>query len=299
MNMPMNYTHNNKAAAWSPAAHLNEGAENDSWVTSYMDILTLMLTLFVLLVAYQMHSKSSQETQQETQSAQEPATAAQTAAVAPMTEPQQPSVKHTEHDDLVAQVSLTATPQPAIELTETTPVPANPPSAETNPLAEASAAPAIDVSGLEAALRSALSESIPPVEILPDGFAVALSEQILFAPGSTAISGQGQDVLRNIAPALAEFSGEVFIEGHTDNSPITTTLFPSNWELSTHRATSVTRLLIEFGLSPTRMRAVGFGDTHPLADNQTPQGRAANRRVSLIVKLPAEKAASAELPATL
>lgn len=303
MNTPFSHAHTGKALDWSPTSHLNNGTEKDSWVTSYMDILTLMLTLFVILLAYQMHANSAQDTQQSNQAKQQARSAPQTVAATALPSIDSETI-HVEKIQPTAVAALAGYSELAPPAQDDAPVsdaamisdpvaetdvaltPTEQPTASPEQLAEAQAS-TVDVSAVEAALHTALGASIPPVEILPNGFSIALNEQVLFAPGSASVSAQGEDVLRNIAPALAEFEGEIFIEGHTDNRPITTAHFPSNWELSTHRATSVTRLLIAFGLPPARMRAVGFGDTQPVADNQTAQGRAANRRVSVVVKLPA------------
>lgn len=73
------------------------------------------------------------------------------------------------------------------------------------------------------------------------------------------------------------------VEGFTDNVPISTVLFPSNWELSTARAASIVRLLAMDGVDPSRLAAVGYGEFQPVADNATPEGRARNRRVVLVV----------------
>jgi chemotaxis protein MotB len=92
------------------------------------------------------------------------------------------------------------------------------------------------------------------------------------------------------------------VEGHSDNQPINTRQFPSNWELSTRRATSVLRALVRDGVDQERLRAVGYADTRPLKPNSTPQGRAANRRVELILQIqphhPDEPAAAARPAAT-
>jgi chemotaxis protein MotB len=92
----------------------------------------------------------------------------------------------------------------------------------------------------------------------------------------------------------------VSVEGHSDNQPINTRQFPSNWELSTSRATSVLRALMRDGVKQERLRAVGYADTRPLKPNSTPQGRAANRRVELILQIQphyADEPAAAAKPA--
>jgi chemotaxis protein MotB len=90
-----------------------------------------------------------------------------------------------------------------------------------------------------------------------------------------------------VAIALRNEPGPVAVEGHTDNVPIHTAMFPSNWELSTGRATSIVHYLIDqVGFDPTRLSATGFGQFRPDADNSTPEGRLRNRRVDLVLLLP-------------
>ena len=73
------------------------------------------------------------------------------------------------------------------------------------------------------------------------------------------------------------------IEGHTDNLPIASTIFPSNWELSSARASSVTRLFVENGVAPQRIEVIGYADNRPVDTNDTPEGRARNRRVTVMI----------------
>jgi chemotaxis protein MotB len=95
-----------------------------------------------------------------------------------------------------------------------------------------------------------------------------VTDEVLFAPGSADLAAQGRTVLDALVPALRSFDNSLAIEGHTDDRPIATSRFPSNWELSTSRATSVLRYL---------------GAERPIGDNGTDDGRAANRRVELVV----------------
>jgi chemotaxis protein MotB len=119
-----------------------------------------------------------------------------------------------------------------------------------------------------------------------------VTDQVLFRPGSDAVTGVGVDILGPIAAALTDLPNEISVEGHTDDVPINTARFASNWELSTARATSVLRLVQEAaGLPPNRLSAAGYADTHPIADNSTPQGRAANRRVEIVVHSLVDEAA--------
>ena len=121
-----------------------------------------------------------------------------------------------------------------------------------------------------------------------DEIRITLDQQILFDPGSTAIRKSGQETLRRISDVLAQkyFQNEIRVEGHTDNTPPTRikARYPTNWELSTARACVVLRSLIDArAAEPGRAAAVGYGDTRPVADNATDDGRRQNRRVEVVV----------------
>jgi chemotaxis protein MotB len=91
------------------------------------------------------------------------------------------------------------------------------------------------------------------------------------------------EVLRLVMANLEDIPNDLAIEGHTDSRPISTTRYPSNWELSTSRATSVLRYMELQGFDHTRLSAGGYGDTRPVADNATPDGQSLNRRVEIVI----------------
>ncbi len=105
-----------------------------------------------------------------------------------------------------------------------------------------------------------------------------------FDSGSDLLRPEGRELLDALAEDLTSMSNLIRIEGHTDNVPIKTVRFPSNWELSTARATSIVAYLIEkFGFNPAKLSGSGFAENYPIASNDTPEGRARNRRVDIIV----------------
>lgn len=112
-----------------------------------------------------------------------------------------------------------------------------------------------------------------------------IQDKILFESSEAMLVGAGEALLKQLAPLLQSSAGIIYIEGHTDNRPINTAEFPSNWELGALRATSVLRYLASNGLDVARLRAVSYADTKPVADNNTVQGREKNRRVSIIIKI--------------
>lgn len=122
------------------------------------------------------------------------------------------------------------------------------------------------------------------VRIVRNRMVVELAENILFDSGRSDLKAEGKTALTEVASVLASISGREFqVTGHTDNVPIKSTKFPSNWELSTGRAVTVTRFLAENGVPSERVSAAGFAETQPVASNDTPEGRAQNRRIEIVL----------------
>lgn len=111
-----------------------------------------------------------------------------------------------------------------------------------------------------------------------------ISNEILFASGQADLSAPGEALIDRLAEVLQEGYYRIAVEGHTDDLPISTARFPSNWELSSARASSVVRRLAAAGVEPVRLRATGFAETRPLASNINAEGRALNRRVELVLE---------------
>ena len=117
-----------------------------------------------------------------------------------------------------------------------------------------------------------------------EGVNLSLENSILFKPGRADIDPGGTGVLDRIAAKLKTLPNRIRVEGHTDDVPIATELYPSNWELSVARAVNVLKYLVKAGpILPVRMSAVGYGASKPLYSNATAQGRAGNRRVEIIL----------------
>lgn len=205
------------------------------WLVSFVDILTLLLTLFVLLLAF------NQISQQE-----------------------QP--RHT----------TPPAPTPAAPLARDDPLPQQPPAAE----------PSADFT-IPQDIRDKVDMLTTSNEVN-----LVIKDDVLFDEGSPDLKATGAAVLERISQLLAQNDYPVSVEGHTDNIPIHTAQFPSNWELSTFRATTVTRYFIDHGIAVDRLRAIGYADTHPIADNGTAAGRARNRRVSLVIHVNESPAAT-------
>ncbi|MCB5187981.1 flagellar motor protein MotD [Methylobacillus caricis] len=115
------------------------------------------------------------------------------------------------------------------------------------------------------------------------GVRIDIYDNLLFTPGSSEIKQDAVAPINDIAQVLLQTNYDIQVEGHTDNVPIQNSQYPSNWELSATRASSVVRQMIKEGITDTRLSAVGYSDTQAIADNTTEEGRAKNRRVSIMV----------------
>jgi len=128
--------------------------------------------------------------------------------------------------------------------------------------------------GIQAKLVSSIEER---------GLVVSIQETLLFESGSADVTTRARQILGNITTVLASAPNQIRVEGHTDNLPIHTTQFPSNWELSVIRSTNVVEILQNAGITPSRLSAVGYGEYRPIASNENADGQGRNRRIDLII----------------
>ncbi len=112
---------------------------------------------------------------------------------------------------------------------------------------------------------------------------IELNSALLFGSGDAMPSDIAFNIIEKVANIIKPFANPVHVEGFTDDQPIRTAQYPTNWELSSARAASIVRLLAMEGVNPARMASVGYGEFQPIASNTTPQGRAQNRRVVLVI----------------
>jgi len=137
---------------------------------------------------------------------------------------------------------------------------------------------------LEQRLSNQVAQHTVSLQMGRDGLVISLREAGFFDSGSAAPRPETLATLREIATSLSRTPYDLRIEGHTDNVPIHTASFDSNWELSSARATRIARLFLELdAITPDRISAAGYAEFHPVASNDTPEGRATNRRVDLVV----------------
>lgn len=125
------------------------------------------------------------------------------------------------------------------------------------------------------------------------GIVLRAKDRVLFGSADVALDPEGIPILDAVASLCEGFEGHLSVEGHTDDRPIDSRMFPSNWELSGARAAAVVRYLLEAGVPPSMLHVSGYADTHPVASNASEQGRAQNRRVELVFEHPARDDAAA------
>jgi chemotaxis protein MotB len=136
---------------------------------------------------------------------------------------------------------------------------------------------------LEQALQALVDADLVAIRRHEFWLEVEVRTDILFASGVATLSNKANPALDALALTLAKYPNPVRVEGHTDNQPINTQHFPSNWELSAARAASVVHRFSRHGISPSRLSVIGFGEFRPAQDNKTVTGRDANRRVVIVI----------------
>ena len=122
------------------------------------------------------------------------------------------------------------------------------------------------------------------VKMVNGRMTVALSTDILFSSGSAKLSAEGIKAVKEVSSLLKSLEGRKYqIEGHTDNIPMKSDVYPSNWELASARALSVVKTMIDAGLPADQISGATYADTQPVADNSTPEGKKLNRRISIVI----------------
>jgi len=136
---------------------------------------------------------------------------------------------------------------------------------------------------LEETLESFIDDKLVSVKRNDYWIELDMNSELLFLSGEATLSKKAQPALKKIAEVINALPNAINVEGHTDDIPIGTLKFPSNWDLSSARATSVVQEFVKEGIDPTRLSAIGYGEFHPIGDNKVEEGRFKNRRVTLVL----------------
>jgi len=135
----------------------------------------------------------------------------------------------------------------------------------------------------ESKLKTLIGKGLVTVEVTDEWIELSLRNNLLFTSGDALPVDAAFTLIDSISEILKDYPNAIVVEGFTDNIPIRSDVYPSNWELSAARAAAMARLLIMGGVGPQQVAAVGYGEYQPLADNSTTAGRARNRRVVILV----------------
>ncbi|MDB5778340.1 MAG: hypothetical protein JWP93_705 [Polaromonas sp.] len=228
-------------------------AEEEGWLLAYLDVITLLLVMMVVMLAFAgsgPHGLPASGT---------------------------PGAGHMPASGAIPVLGIPGSAAPI-------PLPVPMPTAGSEPAPEPGIAPAPDL--LASLALDPLDKNIEVI-VSKGTVSFRISSEVLFNSGEATLSEAGRGVMSRLVPTLGKVPGyRVVVEGHTDNMPIQTERFASNWELSTGRAASVVRHFQGQGIEAARMRATGYADTRPIASNDTAQGRATNRHVVVILEAP-------------
>lgn len=243
-----------------------EAHNSERWVLSYADFVTLLFAFFVVMYAISSVNEGKYKT---------------------LSESLNNAFSNNENMGAVPQpIQIGSVPmviQPIqLENISTSPVQSdNPPQLseeiqrERRLLAEVS-------DRFEAVLQPFIEDELVTIKKYDYWVELEMNSELLFLSGEAELSKKAIPVLERVAAVIKNLPNPVNVEGHTDNLPIDTVKFPSNWSLSSARAASVVQEFIRDGIDPIRLSAVGYGEFHPIADNKDDEGRFKNRRVSVV-----------------
>ena len=233
------------------AEHEEEHGNHERWLLTYADLITLLLALFMMLYAMSVLDLRKYQAFQEAFT-------------------QGMGGHKTQANDIAPE-----TPNP-VTIPSATPVPDASKALDQEELKKLK-------KKLEKQLKDAGLQDEVQLELQSRGLVMNVVSGVLFDSASATLTKQGEALLGSLEVVFASVSNQLVVEGHTDPRPISSSQFPSNWELSTARATAVLRDLIKEGIRDTRLSAAGYADTRPRASNATETGMARNRRVDIVI----------------
>lgn len=238
----------------------SEGENHERWLVSYADFITLLFAFFVVMYSissvnegkYKVLSKALGTVfGVEQPSVQMPDAAVDAVLSQPVTVPLDPTRERLRRE-AVRALQKAASQQRVYD-------------------------------ELAISLQEWTDRGLVDIRMNGDRIEVDMKARLLFSSGDVRLSADAMNALRQVARSLVAIPNPIQVEGHTDNVPIANAVYRSNWELSAARAASVVQFLQSQGVDPRRLAAVGRGEYHPIADNNSEEGRARNRRVTLLI----------------
>lgn len=265
---------------------VEEHVNHERWLVSYADFITLLFAFFVVMYSISSVNEGKYRVLSDT-------------LEAVFTDPARSKDPIQVGDLLRGEGKQTAEPKAKenpINVLELTPIEMPtplPPDILPSELIDNNTPPPVDdeiirtIKDISKQLNKALADLIANDDVIikqgEDWLELEMKSNVLFYSGEARLETTAVPIIGKVATILSTSANPIQVEGFTDNNPINTPKFPSNWELSAARAASVVHLLDRYGLDPSRMSAIGYGEFQPIADNSTEEGRQKNRRVVLVV----------------
>lgn len=250
-----------------------EGDNHERWLVSYADFITLLFAFFVVMYSISSINESKYRIFSESLNI---------AFIQPLT----PTTRYVEPSQLIVTPG-TPVPQASSILTSRNKVLVDKYTAQLGKQQrEIEERMKKLSSGLNQAMAALIRQHLVNINLTKRGVVVDISARTLFDTGEATLHPGSLGVLRAVAEVLGKEDFPIEVEGHTDDTPIATEQFPSNWELSSVRASSVARILIANGIPEERLAVVGLASNHPLAPNNNPENRSKNRRVTITIASP-------------
>lgn len=288
----------NSAQAINDLLSLTERRQPPNWLLTYIDVFVLIVMLVVTLVSLSTFETPTPKLQGKTESVvkkkhpepkPEPIKPSETITAAATPEPSTPDTMESAalipeeeddldvyfEDELLAAIEQEPT-SPDLNIQPTSEERTEPPKPEEEASIQQQLSDRLKQLGLDDSINMTVTQDYAQLEI---------QDNILYRSSEANLTENGQSILTKLTPLLKQTLGLIYIEGHTDNRPINTLQFPSNWELGAARAASVLHFLASKDIAANRMRAVSYADTQPVAENDSDEGRQKNRRVNIVIKL--------------
>jgi chemotaxis protein MotB len=247
-----------------------EHENHERWLVSYADFITLLFAFFVVMYSISSVNEGKYRVLSDSLMA---AFRSSPKTMLPIQEGQPAKAPQTQNLAQRPEANLVAPPDLPL-----------PDVARRKKNAGGPPMPAAEIATrLEEQFDRLIDEDLIAVRFNDDYVELEIKGDIIFLPGSTQLTREAQDIVRQLGLVLRNFPNVLRVEGFTDDTPVKSVVYPSNWELSGARAGAVVRELVGQGVPPPRLSAVGYGQYRPIADNDTPEGRNRNRRVNVVV----------------
>ena len=261
-----------------------EHENHERWLVSYADFITLLFAFFVVMYSVSSVNEGKYRVLSDAIIAafRNPARSLEPIQIGELIRAPVQSDKPFDQNKPVIQLFKVPFPdKPAEERGEEKPPAVRGSESQDKQTLDAASQQLAD--SIEAAMSELVDDGLIEVRRDKRWIEVEIKSSILFSSGNAELSAQSEPVLRKLAETLKPLGNIIHVEGFTDNVPINNFEFRSNWELSAARAASVVHLFTGLGIDPQRMAAIGYGEFRPVDGNDTPEGRAKNRRVVLVI----------------